>query len=570
MTSANRHNSLTAKIVFLFLLAFFAVIAFRRLYDRSPNGNALPSLLFEAKGNEALAVFRRGKYLWIIFENTPPLDISEMRRQSSAFIEEIVALPNARSLILRLRPMPGYQPLVRRSGNDWKIDFHRQELPFARSETPVALRQTPNGRNYLFFPDGGYGKTISLIDPAIGDTLLILTSRNADSAVNYGYRYPDLELLPSYQGIAMVANRDDLYSEKISGGIAVKAARGTLHIDARLPQLRRRVIASQNLLYRQSVAEILTNACQGESFNQTEKILISAIFQSTQDYKSDARLQLAAYYLSMGLASPATAVLTKILNSDAAVEPALIAARLTAIADFLQRRYAASRHNLTFNQPDYPEKGLWLALIEAAENPDRPQAGLTPDHLAELAAYPPAVQAAVARQILPYVINYGGEDAATKLIISLRQFPRYTAAADYFTALNLEKRQKLNAARAFYHTAAQSLQRPYSVYAGYRLTLLDLDNAPDGPGEAAAQLERLYFGSDDIFFRRDLLLRLAEFYFRQGKREHALGKLTLLNKKYKIGAGIEKDSLTPYIKYEPLRQFYRQSLQNGSDNERTI
>jgi len=560
VTEPIKHNSAKAKAAFLLILAFLGLAAFYYKYH-NPRQQEAYSLNFEWNEPQNLAVFERGKYLWLIFEKNLPYDLDSLKQQGKPFLKEIIQLPNAQALILRLRPVPGFAPLVRRDGNHWKIDFYQEELPFARAETPIALRHTPDGWHYLFFPGGLYGKVISLTDPEIGDNLMVLTSSSGLSPVNYGYQYPDLEILPSFQGIGLVLNRDDLYSEKTDGGIAVKAYRNGLHIAPDLAKLRQRRQIEQTPLYWQNMPEFLETVRGTEDFAQRETDLSAAVLQSLYGEKTEAELQLAGYYLSVGLPVSAAEILNKIFMRETNAEKLRLARRLKGLSDFLYRRYASARQ---FFSGSHPDDALWLALIAAAEEPANAQTALAETELAALSAYPPAVQAAVAVAVLPSVIRFGKEDEVTRLIIYLRKFPRYTVAADYFTARNLEKQGKNHAAEAFYQKVLSVADSPYSLQARFRLVLLDKDGTPE---KRLQELEQIYLANSDKLFRRNVLLLQAEIYLRQGQSEKALEKLTLLAEKCKMTADVENKAVIDHIKYAPLQQLYMQIINNGIENE---
>ena len=93
------------------------------------NNSQSISLSFPWNIPVGLAVFRRGDYLWIIFDHSQNINVDELAASAAPLVDELVQIPNYQALILRLKPKEGTYYTVRKEGLLWVVDLLKKPFP---------------------------------------------------------------------------------------------------------------------------------------------------------------------------------------------------------------------------------------------------------------------------------------------------------------------------------------------------------------------------------------------------------------------------------------------------------
>lgn len=167
----------------------------------------ISSLSFSWNTPVALSVFKREKYLWIVFNQYQKIDTNELLKNANNLVKDIVQLPHNSATILRLEANGDLYSEVRKEGLLWVVDLYN--YPAERSVFPVRVKTDETFRNNpsLVVSLPHTEDVFSFFDPEIGDLLMAITSSEPKNAFLTGYKYPDFEFLPSSQGMAI--NSDD-------------------------------------------------------------------------------------------------------------------------------------------------------------------------------------------------------------------------------------------------------------------------------------------------------------------------------------------------------------------------
>jgi hypothetical protein len=156
------------------------------------------------------AVFRRGRYLWFIFDNyieVPPLEFISRSRNALSSVEQ---LPIADATVLRTTTKPGLNPVLRRgpNGTGWIVDFYERELgPLNAVEVGFDLGNIVLGPQ-IIFPALNIGRLVFIEDPDMGDNIRVLTYLEPGAGVPWTRRLPELNILKTAQGVALEFFKD--------------------------------------------------------------------------------------------------------------------------------------------------------------------------------------------------------------------------------------------------------------------------------------------------------------------------------------------------------------------------
>ena len=88
-----------------------------------------------------LSVFRRGNYIWVIFDHPQNLDIESLREAAAPVADEVLQIPHPGAAILRILPKTKLNASVRKEGLLWIVDLFTRDAP---EETKGSSRFIPN------------------------------------------------------------------------------------------------------------------------------------------------------------------------------------------------------------------------------------------------------------------------------------------------------------------------------------------------------------------------------------------------------------------------------------------
>ena len=253
----------------------------------------------------AMAVFERGKYIWVIFDDFQEIDTAEIKRKSAPFISEITKIPNARYIILRLKPIDNTNIVVRKDNNTWLLTLTSQPLPFKINNYSISITTSE-----VSIAELHNNNAINFVDPDIGDNLTIIPEQGYGRGNNSKYKFPAFTLLTSYQGIAIVKNTDNIIVAETPYGLTIKAHTGDLYISPNLLSLK------QQKIIENFADQSTENTFADEDFITQEHKFIVNIMNSPDIYKNQARLKLAEYYIFKELNTNAIHVLEYVLKTS--------------------------------------------------------------------------------------------------------------------------------------------------------------------------------------------------------------------------------------------------------------
>jgi hypothetical protein len=268
------------------------------------------------------ALFRRADSVWLVFDQTKPIDVEPIRAKGGAIIGDVSRLPMEKGQAIRIRlnrpQIPSLESEGRANGAEWTLTFadrgQASPLPLTvlRNITDPALAN-------VTVPLANPGAMHRLVDPDAGDTLLVVTAPPPTRGLIKRQDFVELSLLESVHGVVVHPNSDDISAE-VGADKVMLGRPGGLTLSSADVAAERATAAVRPLF---DANEWRKN--REEKFLAKLDALTKAAAAAGPEQKAQARLELANFYMSRGMYQEARGMTNLILsetnqgNEDAAV-----------------------------------------------------------------------------------------------------------------------------------------------------------------------------------------------------------------------------------------------------------
>ena len=504
----------------------------------------------------AMAAFRRGGWLWLVFDRAMRIDTAPIAT-ADEFISAVEQVPHGEATILRLITTPGFNPVVAREGNRWEVVVAPQLM---RPETALSLNANPGRSAHVALGPTVPTNSLTLNDPEVGDQIFVVTVAKSGHGIARAHQFADFRVLPSVQGVAVVPYADDLNVDTRADQVMITAARGLRLATA---QARRRVLATST---ENSTAERMFDFdtwrhSEAGTYAEAQSHLLAQIESAGPEARNTARLELARFYFAHGMGARARGILQLIAQQSEDRARLATFRALRGAVNYIMGDFASAGDDLLDHDLDSePEIVLWRSAL-AAEDGEFGEAtfGLRqsdrfvqsyPDGLRKRFAFLGAETA------LANSDARGGEfwlaiaDGAP-LSGSDREYKKVLQAN--ISALDGE----IETALKMYDAAIRGRDRRSRARAVLEKTELLLAEAEISPVQAIEDLDRLRYvwRGDGIEFR--VLRRLGELQIETGKFRDGLQSLK------RLVTNFADHRLAPDIA-ETMRQTFRQLYDAGT------
>ncbi len=257
------------------------------------------------------AMFRRADTVWMVFDSTRPVDVDPIRAKAGAIIGDVSRLPLEKGQAIRFRlnrpQMPSLTGDDRAAGESWTLTFadrvQTPPLPLTviRNITDPALAN-------VSVPLANPGILHRLVDPDAGDMLWVVTAPPPTRGFIKRQDFVELSLLESVHGVVVHPNSDDVNAE-VGADKVMLGRPGGLTLSSADVAAERATAAVRPLF---DVNEWRKN--REEKFLPRLDALIAAIAAAEPELRSQARLDLAAFYMANGMYEEAHGVANLILS----------------------------------------------------------------------------------------------------------------------------------------------------------------------------------------------------------------------------------------------------------------
>lgn len=521
------------------------------------------SLSFSWNIPVGLSVFRRGEYLWIIFDHSQTVDIDELSKAASPLVDELVQIPNFQALILRIKPKEGTYFTVRKEGLLWIVDLLKHPLPSETKSLQVFTQYNSQKQPYLFIPLQNSGNIVSTLDPEIGDTIITAPSLELGVGFSKPYSYPDLDLLSSYQGLVIISKTNDIIVNRATTGLTVQGYNRGLNISHNLETLKRQALLSQD--------DTGITPFPGEpDANLLNQPFVEAVAQLRQDIdeapeeqKNKARLKLAEYYVTRGLGTNALSIINPLKASDYPEAKSEKLYGLSGVANFLANRFEAAVEDFSYGRlPSVNEAIFWRTLASAAIQYKDEDSGILLSFISLIRDYPDEIKDRIAL-VGARVALLAGDDLSAQNFIDIlknsKHPERLIPAVHYLNGKKLVLQGSPMSAIGEYKRILPMDSLKYSSYArkeivelGLKLNMFPLD-------KAISEFERLRYAWGEKSFKLSLLDGLADMYIKKKDYNNALRTLVELK-------NLSEPAQQAAVEQRMIKLFENIYINNEADN----
>ena len=256
------------------------------------------------------ALFRRADTVWLVFDQTSPIDVEPIRAKGGAIIGDVSRLPLEKGQAIRIRlnrpQIPSLESEGRANGAEWTLTFadrgQATPLPLMvqRNITDPALAN-------VIVPLANPGAMHRLIDPDAGDALVV-TAPPPTRGLIKRQDFVELSLLESVHGVVVHPNSDDINAE-VGADKVVLGRPGGLTLSSADVAAERATAAVRPLF---DGNEWRKN--REEKFFPRLDALINAAAAAGPEQKAQARLELANFYMSRAMYQEARGMTNLILS----------------------------------------------------------------------------------------------------------------------------------------------------------------------------------------------------------------------------------------------------------------
>ena len=489
------------------------------------DGQAGGGLRFGWSEPVAVALFRRNDGVWLVFDKSAPVDEAALRQAGGNLLRGVERLPAEGATALRLETAPGVNPVLRRDGMAWILEF-RQQAPQMNTAIEVRPQTDATGGPRVFLPVTEPGRGIALVDPDVGDNLVVVPVTPLGLGLPQARRFPQFELAETMQGIVVKPLVDDLRVRSLpqgveltaGGGLAVSTVTPRAQADLRLGPLRP--------LTRVFDMEPWRNLTVN-SLNRDRQTLQRTVAKSGGEERERHRMELARFFLSAGLQPEALGVLQAIEmeRPEAAVDPEFRA--LKGAAQLLLGRVAEAADNLRHESLDNNDEGdFWRGALLTAEGKHAEAAPILKRTTGILRPYPTGLKIPVGLLAADAAIVTGDVRQAAQVVEVLRTASpsvSQKAQIDYEIGRIKELAGDFSGAVAAWEEVMAGHNRLARAKAALARAELLMKNKEITRKEGIAELEKLRFAWRGDDFEFNLLRRLGDLYlaeneFRDGLR----------------------------------------------------
>ncbi|MGE4527734.1 MAG: tetratricopeptide repeat protein [Rhodospirillaceae bacterium] len=480
----------------------------------TPPTGRIVSLSFAWDQPTGAAMFRRGGYVWMVFDRPQTADISLMRRMGKGVIEDIEQIPNARATVVRALVPPNYNPSPRREGLLWIVDFMVQPLrPTQPIEVMPQLKAAGGAR--LFLPVNEGGNPISFTDPEIGDTLWVVPVIPLGSGVSPARRFVDAEMPATAQGVVVIPYADEVSVATSRNGVDI-TRKGGLRLSGEAGEA---VALAEPAGGGMSKVFDFKSWIRGgeEHFTEDERKLFDRVVAASDDRRNAARLDLARFYLAQDFGAEALGVLGVIAKNDPSRrdQPDFLAVR--GAAEYLAHRPEEAVKDLGHETlGGSGEAKFWraLAAVAAGDKDAKAEATLVIRAGAPLLKdYPPSLRARIALAAAEAMAE-AGDDVGIRNFLDIAKRddapPAEQAEALYLTGRMNATSGALETAIENWQKAEDMMVRPFRARAAFDRIVLMRKMGKITDAEAIDGLDRLRFAWRGDDFEYNLLTTLAQ------------------------------------------------------------
>ncbi len=488
-------------------------------------------ITFKGAGGRASAVFVRGLTAWVVLENAPNFDSSNLKTTLGDFAERLDAVSSNGLGILRVTLKAPAQIGARGRGPDLEVEISPQVAP-APVVIGFARNQADPKRASLSTLLPAADRAFQLLDPGSGDMLTIVPAAPGRGLPNPRF-FADFAALPTASGLVITPYVDDLKVDVDQARVVISRPSGMALTPPQMP-----IGQSPSALARLGDGPSYLNFAKwsvGGSFLATERRLTQAVAKQTAAKAGAARLELARFYLANGFAAEALGVIQLLQANDPALAGDAQLTTMRAAAAYMMGRYRDAHNELSGAAFDADRHAaFWRGLIDAGmENWKNAHI-----HLQRagpvLHRYSGMWQAAAHLADAEAALGMGRLDLADAALGRLPKDlePRQALMAELAQARLTAAQNKYRAATAQFAHVEKSGDEKLAAQAIFHHTNAALNAGAVTVPQAIETLEKLRFRWRGDQLEMKTLRKLAALYFGRGQHRDGLRTLRVATQNF--------------------------------------
>jgi len=470
------------------------------------------TIQFPFKNKPRAAVFKRGKYIWLVFDT-----YTEFVIQQNDYIENYKQVPGDVTI---LKISASKLPYISTSTTPayWNLNLSKTAIKNSLV-APTKVISEPQ-QSIIFQNNLGNPKVIEFQDPDVGDTLRAVVASRVGAFITKPRSAVDFQLLPSFQGLGLALTSDSVTIDITKDNIAINS-----HYE--IPDainnanVKPTPIASQTKI--SSMLPIITNALVIKSFTPILDHLWQSIVSSHDDLDNyNKKLDLSQFYFMHGLYHESLAVLnlaSQMKPGDFDKNTVILfqkAVTLTMLGKYKEAKIIYDKLGTVYNSAQPEEMTLFRNYNEYMLGNTPLTIGLIGSLNKFVSLYPEDLYWPLAFAEIDLCLQNNNLRTLEALFKSLRTPPNKTVLADtlkFYKANYYRKKDQINLAKQLLIELIGQKDDLYNATRAELELVKILYNANDiDANKAIERLDKIRFDwrGDRVEF--DLLLTIAELY----------------------------------------------------------
>jgi len=519
---------------------------------------------FEWRYRVSSAVFSRGGYLWVIFDEEAEPDLAALQPFLNDRITTAEQARDRDQTLFRFTLNDEQGVVVSAEDNRWTVSLMDEEQT---PSNPITMaRQDVESDNFrLFIPIENPGPHLRIMDPLVGDVLDVIPILAPGSGASRERVFAQFSLLPSAQGLVLTRNSDQLVVSRFSNGVAVGGVTNLAISNSPLDtDIALRRLQAQGALRPARLIDFeVWRLGPLDDFNDNRTRLLGAISQAEGDEINERRWDLARFFLGHGLASEAMAVLSLMAEASPEImtDPKYRAVR--GIGAYYLRDYVEAQRQLGARELDVePGIYLWRSLVAETIGEYENSIKLFERGRESIDQYEPKQIAAFRSAVVRAALAVERFDTANWQLSLLRRMeldPYSLADVDYLEGRLLQLLGEGEEAKTYFLGIDEFINRRAAAHARYAMALAQLESGDIDNDQAIEEMERLRYSWRGDKFEQELLHGLGQMYMAKDDYRHGLETLR------QAVASFEESAATRAMTQEMVTAFHRLFLEGEAD-----
>ena len=338
------------------------------------------------------AAFKRNDSLWLVFDTATEVDVASIMPNLGAMARGVTPLRSKSWQAFRIALTEPLLTTLSPDGNNWVLSIGEMVLEPAK---PLKLRRFVRGDGNaslkIDLTEGG--AVHELVDPDIGDRLVVVTAQAPSRGLVKPQSFVDVETLASAHGIALVPRGDDLQVTLENDEVTIGRERGLNLTTGAIEERSVPVPRLATALHRVPFDPTIFDRVGSVAYEKRSRELMGAVLDGKDQPRRQSRIDLAEFYIGQRFAPEALAQLRILSDEEPGItrEPGFIV--LYGAGQVLAGRAAPGRDALSRSEvADNSDAALWrtIAAAELSKWDEARESALKSTGV--LGAYPKTVQ----------------------------------------------------------------------------------------------------------------------------------------------------------------------------------